>query len=172
MEVLNRDVTKVTSEIKAKSPKYTALTQPQALEPKDIQTQVLDADTLLLEYSLGVDQSYLWAVTPTSIHGYELPKEAVIREAAHKVHDLLATMPQSRSATKRSSTRVNKGKDVQRQHLRDAIGKLSDLLLSPVSGQIKGKRLLIVADGALQYLPFGALILPGQMTQKPAVLLL
>jgi CHAT domain-containing protein len=40
-----------------------------------------------------------------------------------------------------------------------AAAALSRTLLGPVAGQLTKKRLLIVADGALQYLPFGAL--PG-----------
>jgi hypothetical protein len=34
------------------------------------------------------------------------------------------------------------------------------MLLSPVAGQLGQKRLLIVSDGALQYLPFSALPAP------------
>jgi CHAT domain-containing protein len=34
------------------------------------------------------------------------------------------------------------------------------MLLGPVVDQLKGKRLLVVSDGALQYLPFGALPVP------------
>src|SRR5262249_25660713 len=37
---------------------------------------------------------------------------------------------------------------------------LSQMLLGPAVSQLGAKRLLIVADGALQYLPFGALPVP------------
>ncbi|MBO0798005.1 MAG: CHAT domain-containing protein, partial [Blastocatellia bacterium] len=37
---------------------------------------------------------------------------------------------------------------------------LSRMLLAPAAEQLKSKRLLIVGDGALQYLPFGALPVP------------
>ena len=39
---------------------------------------------------------------------------------------------------------------------------LSRMLLGPVSPLIKSKRLLIVADGALQYIPFSALPEPSR----------
>src|SRR5262249_5718472 len=39
----------------------------------------------------------------------------------------------------------------------EASAALSQMLLGPVAEQLGAKRLLIVADGALQYLPFGAL---------------
>lgn len=44
-----------------------------------------DADTLLLEYALGTERSYVWAVTPASISGFELPPRARI-EAAAQLH--------------------------------------------------------------------------------------
>src|SRR5262249_49801626 len=54
----------VRAEIRRASPRYAALTQPTPLGLKEIQQQVLDRDTLLLEYSLGQQRSFLWAVTP------------------------------------------------------------------------------------------------------------
>ncbi len=41
-----------------------------------------------------------------------------------------------------------------------AAAELSRLLLGPVAGKLGSKRLLIVSDGALQYVPFGALPKP------------
>ena len=53
----------VEAQIRSSSPRYAALTQPVPLNLKQIQTQVLDENTLLLEYSLGDEKSFLWAVT-------------------------------------------------------------------------------------------------------------
>jgi CHAT domain-containing protein len=39
---------------------------------------------------------------------------------------------------------------------------LSKMLLGPVAGLLGRKRLLVVPDGALEYLPFAALTIPGQ----------
>ncbi|HJP93392.1 MAG TPA: tetratricopeptide repeat protein, partial [Pyrinomonadaceae bacterium] len=68
------DLQQVETEIRQKNPRYAALTQPRPLTLKEIQTQVLDPDTLLLEYSLGEKRSYVWAVTSSSSTSYELPK--------------------------------------------------------------------------------------------------
>ena len=38
--------------------------------------------------------------------------------------------------------------------------RLSDMLIAPVAKRIAGKRLLVVADGMLQYVPFPALPVP------------
>jgi tetratricopeptide (TPR) repeat protein len=51
----------VEAEIRAKSPRYAALTQPQPLNSEEIQRHALDDRTLLIEYFLGVERSYLWA---------------------------------------------------------------------------------------------------------------
>ena len=40
------------------------------------------------------------------------------------------------------------------------------MLLAPVAEQLSGKRLVIVADGALHYLPFGALADPNHRGGK------
>ena len=64
---LTNEYDQLQAEIKSKSPRYAALTQPQPLNLKQIQEQVLDDDSLLLEYSLGDERSYLWAVTESRI---------------------------------------------------------------------------------------------------------
>jgi tetratricopeptide (TPR) repeat protein len=79
----------VEARIKAASPHYAALTQPTPLSLTEIQQQVLDADTLLLEYALGEERSFLWVVSRTALRSYELPKRAEIEASARRVHDLL-----------------------------------------------------------------------------------
>src|SRR5262249_24573136 len=65
IETLLTQYEEVEAEIRASSPRYAALTQPQPLNAKEIQQQVLDPDSVLLEYSLGDEKSYVWAVTPS-----------------------------------------------------------------------------------------------------------
>ena len=67
---LEYDYERAQAEIRRTSPRYAALTQPNALTLKELQQQVLDPDTLLLEYSLGEDGSYLWAITRDSITSF------------------------------------------------------------------------------------------------------
>jgi CHAT domain-containing protein len=139
------DYQDVQAEIRIKSPRYAALTQPQPLNFKKIQQQVLDGDTLLLEYSLGKERSYLWAVTQSSIASYELPKREEIEKTARRVHELLS-----------GSNKIELGTQVKL-----ASTELSQMILGPVAAQLTNQRLLIVADGALQYLPFAALPVPS-----------
>ncbi|HEX8772717.1 MAG TPA: CHAT domain-containing protein [Pyrinomonadaceae bacterium] len=161
IEALTAEYQQVRAQIRVRSPRYAALTQPQPLTLKEIQTQLLDADTLLLEYSLGTDHSYLWAVTPTSIKSYELPKREEIEAAARRFY-ALTTMPpqQASSATEKRET----GEDLQPEdgtRLTQSADQLSRMLLSAVAPLLGQKRLLIVGDGVLQYIPFAALPTPA-----------
>ena len=145
----------IQAKIRATSPRYAALTQPQPLTLTEIQQQVLDDDTMLLQYSLGEERSYLWAVTKTSLTSYELPKRAEIEAAAQEFYKLLNT-PVYRLNSPRG-LQVEARSDSQRS---EVATQLSQMLLQPVAGQLGNKRLLIVSDGALQYVPFAALPTP------------
>jgi len=153
------------AEIRVKSPRYAALTHPQPLDLKEIQ-QLLEPDTLLLEYSLGDNRSFLWAVTPTSLYSYELPKRTDIEKAARRFRvtvseqfpavENVATQPGSASRSSTGSpTDASQGVPQE----------LSRMLLSPVAAQLGTKRLIIVADGALQYVPFAALPDPDRLSE-------
>jgi CHAT domain-containing protein len=148
------DYRQVQAEIRATSPRYAALTQPQPLTLAEIQQQVLDDDTMLLEYSLGEERSYLWAVTKTSITSYELPKREEIEAAAQRFYQETGkqNLPQRRGLGVAPSTDTV-----------DVTSQLSQMLLSPVAEQLGQKRLLIVSDGALQFLPFAALPSPDSL---------
>lgn len=141
VEALLADYQGIEAKIRTKSPRYAALTQPQPLSLKEIQQQVLDDDTLLLEYSLGEERSYLWAVTPNSIKSFDLPKRAEIEASARRVYDLLVAKADALYP--------------------EALTTLSQMLLKPVADQLGHKRLLVVSEGALQYIPLGALPVPS-----------
>lgn len=140
-------------QIRINSPRYAALTQPQPLSLKQIQQELLDPETVLLEYALGEDRSYLWMVSRESLVSYTLPSRTAIDEAARRFYQLLKTQD-SESANLAT-------KEVELQKSAKA---LSDILLGSVAAQLRAKRLLIVADGVLQYVPFAALADPGAAT--------
>ena len=171
----------VKTEIRQTSPRYAALTQPQPLTPKEIQAQMLDGDTLLLEYSLGSslsflwdddDQhSYVWAVTSDSIKSYEIAGRNEINAAARRVYDLLNARNERIKGETQAQREVRIG---QADSLLPAAAlTLSQLVLAPVAAQLGKKRLVIVADGMLQYVPFAMLPAPtvtvSSATQQPLI---
>ncbi|HTG85903.1 MAG TPA: CHAT domain-containing protein [Pyrinomonadaceae bacterium] len=159
IEMLTVEFDQVQAQIRETSPRYAALTQPAPLNLAEIQKQVLDDDTLLLEYALGDEKGYLWAVTPDSIRSYELPARATIEKVARRFYEL---------ATERSKTVPDETMAQRQKRLADADAEypqagaeLSKLLLAPVAAELKQKRLVIVGEGVLQYVPFAALPSPA-----------
>ena len=142
IDELTNEYQQIRARIRRESPRYSSLMQPVVLDLKEIQ-QMLDPDTLLLEYSLDKKQSFLWVVSQTTITSYVLPKRADIEAAARRVYE---------SFSMSNATLDN--------DYVAAANALSRMLLEPAAGQLGTKRLLIVSDGYLQYLPFAALPLP------------
>ncbi|HET9789587.1 MAG TPA: CHAT domain-containing protein, partial [Pyrinomonadaceae bacterium] len=151
-------------QIRKASPQYAALTQPQPLKLKEVQAQ-LDADTLLLEYSLGAERSYLWAISRDSLTSYELPKEEQIKQNVLQVYQLLT----ARSSNQRGELPEHRQERIKQAEakLPAAAKSLSNTLLAPAAAQLANKRLVIVADGALQYIPFA--MLPDPSFGQPLI---
>lgn len=144
----------VQAQIRLTCPRYAALVQPQALTLPEIQAS-LDPNTLLLEYRLGANRSFLWAITGTSFAAYELPKRAEIETRVRSVYQLLTTrnkLPEDETDAQRQ-TRLAQAES----EYKVASAKLGQALFAPIASQLKNQRLVIVSDGALQYIPFGAL---------------
>jgi CHAT domain-containing protein/tetratricopeptide (TPR) repeat protein len=151
---LQQEYQQLQEQIRHTSPRYASLKYPEPLTLSEIQQQVLDDDTLLLEYNLGKDRSYLWAVTKTSFTSYELPKRTDIEKAAQNFYE--------QTGKQKAPEQRGLGA-IPREDSLEVTTQLSQILLSPVAGQLAGKRLLIVSDGALQYLPFAALPTPDSL---------
>lgn len=129
---------------------------PRAMAPSlSVQEaqRLLDEDTLLLEYFLGEEKSYLWAVTSsTSRFVTTLPNRAKIEAAARRAH---RGMTESHRQTGEAGARL-------------AAARLSRMVLQPVADLLGQRRLVVVAHGALQAVPFAALPLPDG-TDRPLI---
>ncbi len=161
IDSLTADLQLAELQIRAASPRYAALTRPEPLRASEIQQQLLDENTVLLEYALGEKQSWLWAVTRDSISSHKLPPRAEISAAARGVYELLtARQPKKDQTEDDQLNRIAKA-DAK---LQTETATLSRMLLGPISAQLqqewKGKRLAVVASGALEYVPFAVLPLP------------
>jgi CHAT domain-containing protein/Tfp pilus assembly protein PilF len=157
IDALTTELQNAQAQIRATSPSYAALVQPSPLSLGEIQRQ-LDPDVLLLEYSLGSERSFLWAVTQTTLNSFELPKRIEIEPKARAVYNLLTARNRHEKGELPGAWQKRVA-EAEARYAEDA-AELSRMLLGPVARLIGGKRLLIVADGALLYLPFAALPLP------------
>jgi CHAT domain-containing protein len=160
LDTLATEYEGIQAKIRQTSPRYAALTQPVPLSLKEIQSQLLDENTVLLEYSLGEDNSYVWAISPNSLKTFTLPKRSEVEEAARRVYNLVT-----------ASDRKVPGESLEQQQKRllqadadypAAIATLSRMLVGPIGSELRNKRLLIVAEGVLQYVPFSALADPDE----------
>jgi CHAT domain-containing protein/tetratricopeptide (TPR) repeat protein len=137
---------KLQVDIRFRSRQYTSFAKSTHLNVEEIQREALDSNTLLLEYTLGEKRSFLWAVTRDTIAAYELPPNAEIEAG---VRDLYAQLSaQSTLWTPKSV---------------ETLARLSGMLLEPVAALLENKRLVIVGDGFLQYIPFGVLPEPSAL---------
>ena len=145
----------VQGHIRASNPRYAALVQPSPLMLAEIQRQVLDPDMLLLEYFLGTERSFAWAVTKDSIKYFELPSRAEIERASRRVYELLTArnVQVAGETLQQRRARVRLADD----EFATASAALSKMIVGPVANELENKLLVVVADGALQYVPFGAL---------------
>ncbi len=103
--------------------------------------QLLDSETVLLEYYLGEDRSAVWAITESRVVWRPLPSRAKIESLARELYEAL----------RGGAHRIRSWK------LDRLSSELSALILQPVADLLDRPRLAVVPDGALRYIPFAAL---------------
>ncbi|HEX7316926.1 MAG TPA: CHAT domain-containing protein [Pyrinomonadaceae bacterium] len=156
---LTTEYEEVLSRIREQSPNYATLTQPPVLGLAEIQAELRGGDALLLKYTRGNEKSYLWAVSPTSVQTVELGKSARVEKMGRDLYALLsARQPVDGESLQDYQRRVE---EADRQYGRLA-SELGETLLGKVTDRLRAKRLLVVLEGALQYIPFDALPVPSR----------
>jgi|GEM_PF-4991709 len=154
---LEKKLKETVTDVLERDPQLRSVAQP--LNAEEIKKD-LQQDVLVLEYRLSSDRGTLWAVAKNlPVEAYDLGPSTSIRTLAEIVIDGLS----ARGRKIKFETTGERIKRITRDEARlpEAERELGKILLSPVLQKIKGKRLAIVADGPLQYLPFSALRLPS-----------
>lgn len=143
---LQADLRVVDRRLREGSPRYAALTSPALLTATDIRQRVLDDDTVIVSLVRADTRSWLLAVTRERLLAAPLPAGAVLDEAAG---DALRVLQTPRGASGRIP----------------ALQRLSDLVLGPIAPELAGpwhgRRLAVIATGALEYVPLAALPYPS-----------
>ncbi|HWN44115.1 MAG TPA: CHAT domain-containing protein [Thermoanaerobaculia bacterium] len=136
---LRRERDGIAAEIRKASPRLADLRQPQPLDLAAAR-KILDTGTLALSYSVGKDQTFLFAMT---------------REGSLRVKTLPWGEERLRQEVERFLERVRQPVPVSEPDARS----LYSALIGPVADLVeRSDRVLIVPDGPLHRLPFGALI--------------
>ena len=135
LDRLRQERDDIAAAIRKASPRLASLREPQPLD-LDAARQVLDPGTLALSYSVGKDRTALFAVTRNG--GLQVKVLPVGEEELRR--EVESFLEQVRSQEKPVS-------DLYRE------------LIAPVEDLVeRGERVLILPDGPLHRLPFGALV--------------
>ena len=136
----------LTQQLQKQNPNYDQFQETANYSIQQIQQFIVeDNETMLLEYFLGKDASYVWAITRNDARVYELPKAEKVTAAVGTLYELLAKKPD----------------DDSEKRLSKAGSELAQMILTPLANQSTIKRVIVVADGALNYIPFQLLPSPS-----------
>jgi CHAT domain-containing protein len=142
----------IIQEIRTINPRYEQVIQPSAWDLSMVQDRILtDDDTVLLEYSLGSERSYLWAITRSGIKSYSLPGEEQIYNLAVHVYSLLKQTPDGNTDCE----------------LAIASEELANVVLYPAREHLNRRRVIVISDGILNCIPFQ--ILPSPVDKEPLI---
>jgi CHAT domain-containing protein len=166
LEKLQIEFDNIENEIRTASPRYASLTAGQPLSLAEVQQKVLDDQTVLLEYSLGPEASYVWAVGKTEATLRKLPARPALDKLATDLRaQLIPTKLQRRIVGIDVASDSQRGLGVSATPFAEdaaafvaASSAAYKAVVEPVAGMVGEKRLLIAADGALNYIPFEALV--------------
>lgn len=142
MEALLGELDGVEAEIRRHDRRYAAFSAPPSIDLEQV-AGLLDPGTVLIEIALGEPRSFLWAVSAAGLHSFVLPARREVEPLVRRVYERLSTVEVGVT---------DRGRDAE---------ALARLLLAPAWGELGGAdRLVVVADGALHWVPFAALPVP------------
>lgn len=165
LEKLQAEYEEIENQIRTASPRYATLTANKPLTVSEVQQNVLDDQTVLVEYALQTDDSYLFAVSKTAVNLFKLPPRANIEKLAMDLRAQLIPSKLQRRIVGIDVAEANRGLGISATPAPEdvapfvaAANGLYKVVLQPAAGMIGEKRLMVVADGALNYIPFEVLL--------------
>lgn len=143
---LREERNRIAKEIREASPRLAALAYPEPLELREAR-QALDPGTLLLSYSVGPEQTLLFALAP---------------EIDLRVETLAVGEEKLRHGVKSLHGKIRMaagGEPALQSELESLARELYAALIEPVEDLVAAsERLLLIADGPLHSLPWAALV--------------
>jgi CHAT domain-containing protein len=164
LEKLQAEYEEIENQIRTASPRYATLTANKPLTLAEVQQNVLDDQTVLVEYALQSDDSYLFAVSKGAVSLYKLPARANIDKLATDLRAQLIPAKLQRRIVGIDVAEANRGLGIASSAPEDAApfiaasNALYKAVLEPAAGIVGEKRMMVVADGALNYIPFEVLL--------------
>ncbi len=168
LEQLGTEYDAIENQIRTANPRYGSLTAPQTLSLEDAQRQVLDDKTALAEYFLGANQSYLFVATNNAAAIYKIPSRGALNVQVTQMRDQIVPQSLRRSVVALEGTRGLGDERGLGINASSALGNatafaaasnaLYKSVLEPAAALVGDRRLVVVTDGALSFVPFEALV--------------
>lgn len=157
---LQEDYDRIETEIRAKGMGYGAMARGKTISASDL-SHLLDPDTVLLEYWIGKKESYLWAITSSSISTYPLGSMA---DLPQKTASFYAELTARNHVVPGESAEGR----LSRIHMAEASlqqdgAALAQQCLQPAAGELRRHKIVaVVAEGPLQSMPLQPLPFDGK----------
>jgi CHAT domain-containing protein/tetratricopeptide (TPR) repeat protein len=137
------DYALLMQKIRIEIPEVANMVAPVPCRLEDVQDQIIDNKTAVIEYFLGEEESYVFFITKKKVWIHHLPGRENIWRSLKAYLKVLATRPQGEFQGFKASKRLGKE------------------LLCPGLWNIREsiENLIVIPDGVLYYLPFESLIL-------------
>jgi len=164
LEKLQTEYEEIENQIRTASPRYASLTSNKPLTLAEVQQNVLDDQTVLVEYALQNEDSYLFAASKSAVSLFKLPSRGTVDKLATDLRAQLIPSKLQRRIVGIDVAEANRGLGIASSAPEDAApfvaasNALYKVVLEPAAGMIGDKRLMVVADGALNYVPFEVLL--------------
>jgi CHAT domain-containing protein/predicted negative regulator of RcsB-dependent stress response len=165
LEKLQAEFEEIENQIRTASPRYATLTANKPLTLSEVQQNVLDDQTVLVEYALQPDDSYLFAVSKSAVSLFKIQPRANIEKLAMDLRAQLIPSKLQRRIVGIDVAEANRGLGISATPAPEdvapfvtAANALYKAVLEPAAGMIGEKRVMVVADGALNYIPFEVLL--------------
>jgi CHAT domain-containing protein/tetratricopeptide (TPR) repeat protein len=152
---LDEEYSNLAMEIRNQNPRFAELQRPKILASREAQ-ELLDQDSILLEYFSGKKNSVLFAVTRDDIRSYTLPGDENLADRIQQIRAVLQKPDPVWEESEHSYSNYKK-----------YAADLYLTLIQPAASLLAGKQKIVIApDGALHYLPFESLLTESAASAK------
>jgi tetratricopeptide (TPR) repeat protein len=133
--------------VRHSNPQYASLKQLQPFGADRIQRELLDPSTALIEYVIGEEKSFVWLVSRDKVSYSTLPGKNEINKLVADYVTFLTARPPGPTAKQSIAGIKHQGR------------QLYQILLKPFERELSAfRKLIVVPDNALAYLPFETLV--------------
>ncbi len=117
------------------------------IKPKDVMSK-LDDKTITLEYFQGKNRSFVFVLRKNDFECHQVIADSTVTNSVLDFQKLVADLPYA----------INSPEEYFRKYSNAALEQYNLWLKPYLKAEDKSKRLVIIADGTLSYLPFEALL--------------